>query len=640
MGATVKALGIRGRILLAALAPAALVALLVSTLLVATQVEQSSVDQHRRLFAVARQLSAMAEFSMFSGNTGELRRLLDAALTEPDVVAAAFLDPAGKVLVSTLPIHELPSPGEVLAGFFPPLDHPHRDHWHAQPIRSISYGEADLFSDPAKQPQPLLGHLLIKVSMAALRDELRNYLIKAAAISTLILFFGVLLALALSRGLIRTLGSIGGVVAGIGQGRTNLRVADAGQDELGQLAAGINEMAGAVAQTQEELATRIAKATATLRHERDEAEAAAQSRSRFFTAASHDLRQPIQALGLFVDHLERDARASPLLPRVNQLAQTVRGLQSLLDMLLDYSRLDGKVYRVERRPVRVADVIDHLVDDFAAAAAAKGLVLRTRVGGCWLMTDPALLQRILLNFLGNAVRHTRRGGILVAARCTATAVRIEVWDTGPGIPAADQEAIFEELVQLDNPERDPAKGMGLGLAIVRRTAALLEHPVRLCSRVGHGSRFSITLPRAPPPAAAETATQAADDPLAGARILLLSDSPGESAELFDLLAGWGAAVTRGASVAAAEDWIAACGLPAVLIWDMQPSLPGTTEAEAALDRLAGVAAHPLPALIISPGPVPALVAPPGAAPRLLLPRPFRPARLRALLTHLLTAHAD
>jgi hypothetical protein len=182
--------------------------------------------------------------------------------------------------------------------------------------------------------------------------------------------------------------------------------------------------------------------------------------------------------------------------------------------------------------------------------------------------------------------------------------------------------------------------MGLGLAIVRRTAALLEHPVQLCSRVGHGSRFSITLPRASAPAAAETATPAADDPLAGARILLLSGLPNESAELFDLLSGWGAAVTRGASVAAAEEWIAACGPPAVLIWDRQPGAPGTPAAEAALDRLAGTAGHSLPALIISPGPGPALAAPPGTAPRLLLSRPFRPARLRALLTHLLTAHAD
>lgn len=283
-------LGIRGRILLAALAPATLVALLVSGMLVATQVEQSRVDQHRRLYAVARQLSSMAEFSIFSGDTGSLQRLLDSALTEPDVVGAAFLDPDGRVLASTLPTWELPPPEEVYAGFAPPLNSQHIEHWHAQPIRPANYGEADLFSDPVKPTPPLLGQLLVKVSMASLRDEIRNYALKAAAISTLILLFGVLLALALSRGLIRTLTDIGRVVAGISQGHNDLRVAPDAAGELGHLAAGINAMASAVAQTQEELAVRIAKATATLRRERDAAEAAAQARSRFFTAASHDLR--------------------------------------------------------------------------------------------------------------------------------------------------------------------------------------------------------------------------------------------------------------------------------------------------------------------------------------------------------------
>ncbi|MDO8958725.1 MAG: ATP-binding protein [Rhodocyclaceae bacterium] len=635
-----KPLGIRSRILLAALAPAVLVALLITGVLLVEQAKQSHIEQHRRLAALARQLATAAEYDLFVGGVDSLRKLLLAATSEPDVHAAAILDTAGNVLAATLPHAQLPPPDGVIVGFAPPVDAEPLMHWHLQPIRAASHAESDLFAVPQSQEPPPLGQLLLQVSNQSLNDEMRRAAGYAALAAALVLLFAAVLALALSRGLIRMLGSIGSVVAGIGQGRTHLRVAGAGQDELGHLAAGINEMAGAVAQNQEELAARIAKATATLRHERDEAEAATQSRSRFFAAASHDLRQPVQALGLFVDHLERDAHASPLLPQVNKLAQTVASLQSLLDMLLDYSRLDGKVYRVERRPVRVADVVDHLIDDFAAAAAAKELVLRTRTVDCWAMTDPALLHRVLLNFLGNAVRHTRHGGILVAVRCNAMAVRIEVWDTGPGIPAAEHEAIFEELFQLDNPERDPAKGMGLGLAIVRRTAALLEHPVQLCSRVGHGSRFSITLPKVPAPAAAEAATQAADDPLAGAHILLLSDPPGESAELFDLLAGWGAAVTRGASVAAAEEWIVRCGPPAVLIWDMQPSSPGTTEAQAALDRLTGAAGRPLPALIISPGPVPALAEQPGAAPRLLLPRPFRPARLRALLTHLLTAHAD
>lgn len=637
-----KSLGIRGRILLAALAPATLVALLVSGMLVATQVEQSRVDQHRRLSAVARQLSSMAEFSIFSGDTGGLQRLLDSALTEPDVVGAAFLDPDGKVLASTLPTRELPPPEEVYAGFAPPLNFQHIEHWHVQPIRPVNYGEADLFSDPAKPAPPLLGQLLIKVSTASLRDEIRNYAFKAAAISALILLFGVLLALALSRGLIRTLTDVGRAVAGISRGHNDLRVAPAGTDELGQLAAGINEMASAVAQTQDELALRIAKATATLRRERDAAEAAVQARSRFFAAVSHDLRQPLQALGLFVGRLECDAGTSPpslLLPRVHKIAQTVQGLQELLDTLLDYSRLDGKVYQVARRPVRASAVINHLLDDFAEAALAKHLTLRTRVTDCWLMTDPGLLHRILLNLLSNAVRHTQSGGILVACRVGATEARIEVWDTGPGIPAAAHDVIFEELVQLDNPERDPAKGLGLGLAIVRRMADLLEHPVHLCSRVGHGSRFGITLPLAPAPSTDEELDAPADDPLNGARILLMSESPTEQVELFAQLAGWGCAVSFVSTARAAAEWVASHGSPDLLVWNAADGAAGAAMACTLIDGL-GSADHPLPSLIIASGPVPAQAAHPGAAPRLLLPRPFRPARLRALLTHLLTAHVD
>ncbi|MBA3033053.1 MAG: HAMP domain-containing histidine kinase [Gammaproteobacteria bacterium] len=636
-----KPLGIRSRILLVALVPAVLVALLITGLLLFEQSKQSHIEQHRRLAALARQLSAAAEYDMFVGGVESLHSLLAAAVAEPDVDAAAILDAKGNVLATTVESASLPQADGVIVGFDPPAKPEPLKHWHVQPIRAASNAESDLFSIPQSRDMPPLGQLLLRVSNESLNKEMRRAVAFASLAAVLVLLFGALLALAMSRGLINTLGSIGDVVAGIGRGRTHLRVAETGADELGKLAAGINEMAAAVTQTQEELAARIAKATATLRHERDEAEAAAQSRGRFFAAASHDLRQPVQALGLFVDRLERDARSSPLLPRVSQLAQTVRSLQELLDTLFDYSRLDGKVYQVERRPVSASDVIGHLIDDFAEVAHAKGLDLRTRIGECWLMTDPAMLHRILLNLLSNAVRHTWQGGILVASRCGATHTRIEIWDTGPGIPATAHAAIFEELVQLDNPERDPAKGLGLGLAIVRRTAALLDHPVNLCSRIGHGSRFTITIPRVPASLKAEESKQSSNDPLEGARILLLSDDPAEQSELFEQLADWGCEVSFSATVDAARDWIASGGPPAVLIWDMQKGTTGTALATTSLDWLTATVGHPLPALIISKGPVPAPAAQaPDGAPRLLLPRPFRPARLRALLTHLLTLGAD
>ncbi|MDP1652905.1 MAG: ATP-binding protein [Rhodocyclaceae bacterium] len=628
-----KSLGIRGRILLAAFAPAALVALLVSGVLVVRQVDQTRVDQHRRLYAVARQLASAAEFGIFSGNTDGLQKLLESALTEPDVVAAAFLDPDGKVLASTLPISELPPPEEVYAGFAPPLDHKLDEHWHAQPIQPTDHGEADFFADPARLASPLLGQLLIKVSMASLRGELRNHALNAATISSLILFFSVLLALVLSRSLIRTLTDIGQVVEGIGQGQHGLRVASAGSDELSQLAAGINQMAEATGQTHEQLATRIAAATAELRRERDAAELAAQARSRFFAAASHDLRQPAQALGLFVARLERDARRSKLHPQLHKLAQGVHNLQGLLDTLLDYSRLDGQALRFAPRPLQARQTLSQVVESFAEAAAAKHLGLRTRIADCWLMTDPVLLHRVLINLIGNAVRHTHSGGILVACRRGERHARIEVWDTGPGIPPEFQESIFEELVQLDNPERDAEKGLGLGLAIARRSAGLLNHPLSLCSRVGHGSRFALSIPLAPPAAAEAGAGEAAPEHMP---ILLVGAPTNVQDELATQLEDWHFAVEHVADAAAAQDWLARHGAPRILLLEVPDGATGIEKWQVWLDRIEANTGRALPALFVCNGPVPALVAQPGnAAPRLLLARPFRPARLRALLNRLI-----
>lgn len=628
-----KSLSIRDRILLAALAPATLVALLITGMLVVQQTQKAEIDQHRRLAAVARQIGAAAEYSLFTGNEEALQRLMQTALGEPDVVAAAFLDAQGKVLVSTLPPEQLPEREQVLDGFTQPNPMAGIEHWHGIAIQAVTVGEGDLYSPPPDGARQALGHLLLKVTMRSLHDEIRSDAIKAAMIAILMLFFGTLLALALSRGLIRTLTDIGHVVEGIGKGRLGLRAKPAGNDELGQLAHGINRMADAVGQTQEQLAARIDAATAALRKERDDAAQASQARSRFFAAASHDLRQPVQALGLFIARLERDTTDTALHPQLRRLAQSVANLQGLLGTLLDYSRLDGQVVRVETRPVHAAQAIGQVVDSFAESAAAKGLSLRSRIADCWLLTDPALFHRILLNLIGNAVRHTASGGILVTCRRGAHHARIEVWDSGPGIPPEHQQSVFNELVQLDNPERDPDKGLGLGLPIVRRSADLLCHPLTLCSRVGQGSRFRIYVPLAE--TLGDIDADAADGPAAEPRQPLMLVGPATSAqdELARQLEDWGFAVER---IAPLEiDRIAAHPATQALIIEVADDTAGIAQAQAWLGRIEAAARHALPTLFISNGPLPVQVLPPGPPPRLLLARPFRPARLRALLTGLL-----
>jgi hypothetical protein len=274
------------------------------------------------------------------------------------------------------------------------------------------------------------------------------------------------------------------------------------------------------------------------------------------------------------------------------------------------------------------------MESLADAAAEKGLVLRSRIRDCWILTDPALLHRILINLVGNAIRHTHRGSILVACRRCGDTARIEVWDTGPGIPPEAREAIFDELVQLDNPERDPEKGLGLGLAIVRKSAELLDHPLTLCSRVGQGSRFALTVPLAAVPVGMGTFEER---PVPAQPPLLLIGPPSpEQEELVRLLDNWHFTVTRLADPESAQ--FDRDGLPRGVILALPDGAAGVERSLAWLDRIAADTGQPLPALIISSGPTPALEEPPDGTPRLLLTRPFRPARLRALLDRLLAHH--
>lgn len=632
-----KAFGIRSRILLTVLGPAILVAVLVTGLLVVGQMRQAEAEQHRRLAAVARQLAALAEYNLFVGNTEALKNLLKVAKREPDVIAAAFLNTQGRILASTLPPEQIPAPENVIVGFGTPTKSVAVEHWHTLPITATQLTDTDLYASVTEIDAPPLGQLMLKVSTQSLHDETRAYAIKAAGISAFMLLLAVVLAIAFSRGLIRTFTDIGQVVEGIGRGKHDLRVTPRGKDELGKLAEGINAMAAAVGQTQEQLAERIIEATATLRHERDEADHAARARSRFFAAASHDLRQPAQALGLFVTRLQRDNLVPALQPKLHQLAQTVSNLQGLLGTLLDYSRLDGQVFRVETHPVQATQAIGQVVESFAEAAAEKQLQLRSRINDCWLMTDPALLHRILINLIGNAVRHTQGGGILVTCRRGTQQARIEVWDTGPGIPPEARETIFDELVQLGNPERDAEKGLGLGLAIVRKSANLLGHPLALCSRVGQGSRFTLTVPLTSP----STPGVAVEDKVTHGQqtLLLVGPSIAEVEELAVLLEGWHFTVDRVVDTDTARTRIASAGLPQLIILDLPAGATGVEHSLTWLNRIAADMGHVLPALIISSGPVPALGEQPGKAPRLLLTRPFRPARLRALIGRLVI-HPD
>ena len=226
-----------------------------------------------------------------------------------------------------------------------------------------------------------------------------------------------------------------------------------------------------------------------------EAERANEAKSRFLGSISHDLRQPIFAISLYIDTLR--SRLPPGDTLLTNLKDCVGGLGAMLSNLLDLSKLDAGVVAPA---VRDFDADELLAKVFAAhepLARIKGLQLRARRFGRRGCTDPALFQRILHNLVANAVRYTNRGGVLVVPRYRDGRSWVEVWDTGIGIPHDKTDEIFEEFRQLDNDERNAEKGVGLGLAIVARTAALLGLQIRVASRVGRGSMFAVELPLTP-----------------------------------------------------------------------------------------------------------------------------------------------
>ena len=228
---------------------------------------------------------------------------------------------------------------------------------------------------------------------------------------------------------------------------------------------------------------------------RQAAETANRSKTQFFAAASHDLRQPLHAMGLFASALYEKVRDPEVLDIVRSINASVAALEGLFNELLDISKIDSGVIRPKLEHFPLSRVFDRLKDEFAAEAQAKGLRLAVGGGENLVESDAVLLERIVRNLLGNALRYTSQGEVGLAAAPAGGSVLVEVRDTGPGIRPEDQDRIFEEFVQLANPGRTSRKGLGLGLSIVQRLCALLGYRIRLVSEPGRGATFGFEVPR-------------------------------------------------------------------------------------------------------------------------------------------------
>lgn len=232
-----------------------------------------------------------------------------------------------------------------------------------------------------------------------------------------------------------------------------------------------------------------------LRRQKHLAEQANRDKSRFLAAASHDLRQPMHALGLFAHALEQSPLDGAQRRVVQNLNRCIEALDRSFNALLDVSKIDAGVVTPELQAFELRDVFRRLHMQHAGRAEERGLQLRFAPGGRVAVSDPALLERLLGNLVHNAIKYTRHGGVMVVARGQGERMRIEVWDTGAGIASADLPHVFDEFYQCTRQGRDRAEGLGMGLAIVQRLSALLDHPVEVRSRVGRGTMFRVSVPQ-------------------------------------------------------------------------------------------------------------------------------------------------
>ncbi|WP_439537964.1 ATP-binding response regulator [Methyloversatilis sp.] len=382
----------------------------------------------------------------------------------------------------------------------------------------------------------------------------------------------------------------------------------------------------------EVLSKRLEAQNVELSQARDRADQASRAKSQFFAAASHDLRQPLHAMGLFAAALSAKAREPDVANLVTSISSSVEALEGLFNELLDISKIDSGKVKPEITDVSVTALFDRLRMDFEPEAFDRGLSFRMPSRSAWVRSDPVLLERILRNLISNAMRYTHTGGVLVSTRLRKGKLRFEVWDTGMGIAPDDQARIFEEFVQLANAERDRRKGLGLGLSIVQRLAALLGHPVSLSSRPGRGTVFRVDVPmgRAPVVRVAAARVERSPADLGGRCILVIDDEASIVDGMSALLGSWGAdALIAGTAAEAMAQVTARDAPPDLIIADYQ-----LRDGEIGPEVVTAVRRHfglEIPAILVTGSATPERLEEARDLGHHLLLKPVMPAKLRTLI---------
>jgi signal transduction histidine kinase/ActR/RegA family two-component response regulator len=486
----------------------------------------------------------------------------------------------------------------------------------------------------AYSPVPRVGWLLfVELPVVEAYAPIYASLLRSVVLFVAALSLAVLAGTFLARRMVVPIKALRDGAARIGSGDLNQRITIKTGDELEALGDQFNSMAAQLQDSHATLERKVEERTQQL-------EMANLAKSRFLAAASHDLRQPLHALGLFVAQLRPDMSAQERGRIVERINASVAAMNELFNALLDISKVDAGALTPNVMDFPVAQLLQRIEHTFAEPARAKGVSLRVLPSDAWVRSDFILLERILLNLVSNAVRYTLQGGVVVACRKRGEQLRIEVWDTGPGIAEDQRGMIFTEFYRVGDPDRDQGTGLGLGLAIVDRFCALLGLPIELASVVGKGSRFAVVASRVPAQMLAErpVAARAPIEVSNGKLVVVIDDDPPVLEGMRGLLRSWGCRVVSGDTATAAMKELDAQGpAPDLVISDFR--LPDGKTGIEAIEQVRREFGDAIPAFLISGDTHSEPLHQARASGLHLLHKPVDPMRLRAMVNRMVRKRA-
>lgn len=635
--------GIERQAQLIALIPIMVIAALLESYFIYARFDDLDRALLERSQLLTRQLASSSEYAVFSGDAGLLKQHVDSALSFQDVSAISVLDAAFNPLLRVgQGKHDL-SAQHPVASQIDQDSHLLRLYEPITPTQ-IKLEQADLQGNASQTPSKPLGMVVIEFSKSRLNQQKTEIIVFNLLITLTVLSATLMISLRVARKISQPILGMRHAIIGIGEGELHTRISPKPMvRELYELADGINKMALQLQLDRSTLQDRINHATSELRTKKEEAEKASFSKTRFLAAASHDLRQPMHALGLFIGELQATINTEEQRKIVLKVEESVEAMSGLLNSLLDISKLDAGLISPQAIEFNVGIILDRIAHDYQAIAASKSIKLKVVPCNKNVSSDPVLLERILVNLISNALRYTQLGGhVFVGCRKRGDNLRIEIRDNGIGIPADEQKNIFLEFVQLANKERDRSMGLGLGLAIVERLSKLLQHPIAVRSKLGKGSLFSIDIPLARnsvpnleinrDPIDTQPIKPVLTEQGSRSRILVVDDDSLVRTSTQGVLSSWGYEVYLATSLHEVKSKFGQQGFDLVICDYRLPDGTG-------LEVVNFIAAHQhefTPCILISGDTSPDVLKKVTESGFNLLSKPVRPAKLRSLLHFLLT----